>query len=83
MKPKQRRLWRYEVDEVWGFDDRDEPPVKVGDVLIDRWKSDRTWNIYNFAAKPVRHVGGWHAKLLGEYDGPRDARGLPVSEATA
>ena len=75
---RRRRYWRYEVDEVWGFEDRPKPPVEVGDVIVDHWKADRTWNIYKTSA--AAYVGGWHAKLLGEWDGPVDAAGQPMSE---
>jgi hypothetical protein len=73
------RLWRYEVDEVWGFEDRDRTPVRVGDVLIDRWKGNRTWNVHKVKGN-MEYVGGWHAKLLGEYDGPVDGDGRPISD---
>ncbi len=77
---KRPRLWRYEVDAVWGFEDRTDPPVSVGDLLIDHWKGDRTWNVHKLPpAGNMENVGGWHAKLIGEYDGPTDSNGQPVS----
>lgn len=67
------RLWRYEVDEVWGFEDRPEPPVSIGTVLVDRWKGNRTWSVHKLPPSGnMEYVGGWHAKLIGEYDGPVD-----------
>ena len=80
---KVPRLWRYEVTAVEGFEDRAKPPVEVGDVLIDRWKSPARWEIYDLprpGSPGMDYVGGWSAKRIGEYDGPRDDDGLPVSE---
>ena len=80
MKP--RRLWRYEVTAVEGFGDRPRPPVEVGDIIVDRWRSPRWWEIYDLprpGSSGMDYVGGWSARLLGEYDGPRDEKGLPVS----
>ena len=74
---KRVRRFVYEVDEVWGFEDRPTPPVTVGAVLIDRWKADRCWNVYDFTRKGDPHIGGWHAKLHGEFDGPIDEVGRP------
>ena len=54
------RIWRYEVDEVWG----DTPPVKVGDIILDKWKSDRCWQVYKLDT--MTPTSGWHCKLLGE-----------------
>lgn len=56
---KRPQLWRYEVDEVWG-----DAPVSVGTVLIDKWKADRTWTVYNLTT--MEPTCGWHCKLLGK-----------------
>lgn len=55
------RIWRYEIDEVWGTTKTFGPAV--GTVILDTWKSDRCWRIVNFE---TGEEGGWHAKLLGE-----------------
>ena len=55
------RLWRYEIDEVWG-----EPikGIEVGKHIIDRWKGNGTWNVMN--TKTMKFASGWHAKRLEE-----------------
>lgn len=61
-----------------GFDDRDEPPVKVGSRIRDRWKANRTWHVVNLTT--LEDVGGWHARLLGEAVGEHADR-PPVPES--
>lgn len=64
---KRFRVWRYEVDEIWGEDGNRQPPVCIGTVLVDRWKSNRCWQILNL--NTGKETFGWHAKLLGEVTG--------------
>lgn len=66
MSAEAKRLWRYEVDEC-----SDDGPVRVGTVLIDRWKSDRTWRVHDFSRTGNgRLAHWWHCKLLGEVTDP-------------
>jgi hypothetical protein len=63
MASRSPRIFRYEVDEVWGSM---KGRIKIGDVILDKWKADRCWQIMD--SKKAEIVGGWGAKLLGEAD---------------
>lgn len=69
-----RRLWVYEVDEVWGWEDRPEPPVEVGSLIVGVRRS--TWEFMNLRAEGgPKVIGGFRGVLLGEYVGPRSPDG--------
>jgi hypothetical protein len=70
-----RRLWRYEVTEVWGsMADR----LDVGSIRVSPRRTPPEWLVVNLHTGD--HVGGWSAKVVDEYLGPRDDAGRPVSE---
>lgn len=57
---KTKRLWRFEIDEVWG----DVPEgIEVGGHIIDGYKPNRTWTLMNLTTDKE---SGWHAKRLEE-----------------
>jgi hypothetical protein len=67
LKPRpDPRQHEYRIVEVWGFEDYEGgPPVKVGDVILDRWKGrgEQPWTVYNFTT--MEPVGGWQGYYLG------------------
>ena len=74
VKRRPKRLWRFEIDEVWG----DVPEsVKVGAHIIDGYKPNLTWVLIN--ARLGKEVGGWHARRLEEGRKTADGRWEPIN----
>ncbi len=66
MSARQPRIFRYEVTEVWGSVGQ----LEVGSVIVDRWKANREWTVYNMKRLGDGPTGWWKAKLLGEVTEP-------------
>lgn len=70
----------YEVTEVFGYE-AGAAPVKVGDILIDRYKGQgiQQWDVLNLATGKQR--GGWLAHYLGKRQDVLPVNATPDSSA--